>query len=94
MKHARAMGTLVMCLAIVGILAYSYLIPSNLGIPSLVPSGVQRQLTPIGDFDLLPQVVSSFLWGNRSFDLIGQSFVILASVVCCLALLKMEGEAE
>jgi hypothetical protein len=34
--------------------------------------------------------VSQFLWENRSLDLISQSFVILAAVICCLTMLKVE----
>lgn len=94
MTGARTVGTLAVCLTIVGVLAYTYLFPIDLGLPSLVPSLLQQQLTSLIRFDDLPGIVSGFLWGNRSLDLIGQSFVILASVVCCLALLKMEGESE
>lgn len=34
--------------------------------------------------------VSLFMWENRSLDLISQSFVILAAVICCLTMLKVE----
>ena len=34
--------------------------------------------------------VSKFMWENRSLDLISQSFVILAAVICCLTMLKVE----
>ncbi len=94
MTDARTVGTFAVCLAILGVLAYAYFVPFDLGLPSLVPNLLQRQITPLSRFDDLPGIVSGFLWGNRSIDLIGQSFVILASVVCCLALLKMEGDSE
>jgi len=39
-------------------------------------------------YDDITTAVSQFLWNNRGLDLVSQSFVILAAVICCIALLK------
>ncbi len=46
--------------------------------------------TPIAAYDAITSAVSQLLWGFRSMDLISQSFVILAAVICCIAMLKNE----
>lgn len=33
--------------------------------------------------------VSQFLWQHRGMDLVSQSFVVLAAVICCVAMLKI-----
>jgi hypothetical protein len=50
---------------------------------------LRRQLVPVEPYDDIASLASRFLWDNRALDLIGQAFVIVASVVCCLALLKL-----
>jgi hypothetical protein len=48
-------------------------------------------LVPSGSYDDITTGVSQFLWGRRSLDLVSQSFVVMAAVICCLAMLKVEG---
>jgi hypothetical protein len=88
----RTIAILAAALSITGILLCFTYFPIDLGLHSITPSIIPIQLTPLSSFDELPTVVSTFLWGNRSIDLIGQAFVILASVICCLTLLKTEVE--
>lgn len=49
-----------------------------------------RQLIPAKPFNGIATRVSRFLWEHRALDLTGQAFVIVAAVICCLALLKPE----
>ena len=49
---------------------------------------------PIESYDTITNTVSQFLWGNRSLDLISQSFVVLAAIICCIAMLKAGGRNE
>jgi len=53
---------------------------------------LDRQLVPVEPYDDIASLASRFLWDNRALDLTGQAFVIVASVVCCLALLKLGEE--
>lgn len=53
---------------------------------------LNRQLVPVEPYDDIASLASRFLWDNRALDLTGQAFVIVASVVCCLALLKLGEE--
>jgi hypothetical protein len=50
---------------------------------------LDRPLVPAEPYNDIAGLVSRFLWDNRALDLTGQAFVIVASVVCCLALLKL-----
>ena len=49
-----------------------------------------RQLIPTEPFNEIAVRVSRFLWENRALDLTGQAFVIVAAIICCMALLKPE----
>lgn len=40
-------------------------------------------------YDDITAAVSQFLWQNRGLDLVSQSFVVLAAVICCIAMLKI-----
>jgi hypothetical protein len=51
-----------------------------------------RQLVPSKPYDSIAALASRFLWEHRALDLTGQAFVIVAAVICCLALLKPEEE--
>jgi hypothetical protein len=51
-------------------------------------AGYSRRLIPAEPYDNIATMVSRFLWEYRALDLTGQAFVIVAAVVCCLALLK------
>ncbi|MCW4050346.1 MAG: hypothetical protein NWE89_11495 [Candidatus Bathyarchaeota archaeon] len=50
----------------------------------------------VGDssYDDISTTVSQFLWSKRGLDVVSQSFVVLAAVVCCLAMLKYERRPE
>jgi hypothetical protein len=52
-----------------------------------------RQLVPSEPYNGIATLVSRFLWENRALDLTGQAFVIVAAVICCLAMLKTEEES-
>lgn len=45
-------------------------------------------------YDDITTAVSQFLWQHRGFDLVSQSFVVLAAVICTIALLKTRREHE
>jgi NADH-quinone oxidoreductase subunit J len=45
-------------------------------------------------YDDITTAVSQFLWQYRGLDLISQSFVVLAAVICCIAMLKIRREHE
>lgn len=51
-----------------------------------------RLLIPLKAFREVSSAVGRFLWGWRMLDLLSQAFVILAAIICCIALLKPGGE--
>lgn len=53
---------------------------------------MRRQLVPADPYDSIAGGVSRFLWDHRALDLTGQAFVIVAAVICCLAMLKPSEE--
>ena len=48
----------------------------------------------VGSYDGIVAAVSLFLWQARGMDLVIQSFVILAAVICTIAMPKMRREDE
>lgn len=54
---------------------------------SVVPG---TQLVPTEPYKDIAPAVSRFMWETRGQDIALQSFVIFASVICCLAMLKEE----
>ncbi|MFQ6052846.1 MAG: hypothetical protein ACE5OO_01270 [Candidatus Bathyarchaeia archaeon] len=91
-SNATKYGSMVAFLVIVvALLLFSWL-TVEVSFPSFeFASGlVRRQLIPVEPFNEIAGRVSRFLWEHRALDLIGQAFVIVAAVVCCLALLKPE----
>jgi hypothetical protein len=48
------------------------------------------QLVPSEPYKEIAPAVSRFMWETRGQDVALQSFVIFASVICCLAMLKEE----
>ena len=48
------------------------------------------ELVPTEPYKEIAPAVSRFMWETRGQDIALQSFVIFASVVCCLAMLKEE----
>ncbi len=53
-------------------------------------AGSGTQLVPAEPYNEIAPAVSRFMWEARGQDLALQSFVIFASVICCLAMLKEE----
>ena len=75
---------------VLALLMFSWLsVGSDFPVFEFASDSLRRQLVPVEPFDDIAGLVSRFLWDNRALDLIGQAFVIVASVVCCLALLKL-----
>jgi hypothetical protein len=79
---------------VIALLVFSWLsVGADFPVFEYTSETLHRQLVPVEPYDNIAKLVSRFLWDNRAFDLTGQAFVIVASVVCCLALLKL-GEGE
>jgi len=55
-----------------------------------VEKDLMRQLIPAEPYDDIAADEARFLWDNRALDLNSQAFVIVAAVICCLAMLKVE----
>jgi len=53
-------------------------------------SELGTQLVPAEPYKEIAPTVSRFMWESRGQDIALQSFVIFASVICCLAMLKEE----
>jgi hypothetical protein len=51
-------------------------------------------LIPLDPYNEISGMASRFLWENRALDLTGQAFVIVAAVICCLAMIKPEEEIQ
>ncbi len=76
----------------VSLLLFSWL-TIEVDFPAFQYSGaIRRQLVPAEPYTGIAALVSRFLWEHRALDLTGQAFVIVAAVICCLALLKPEEE--
>jgi len=56
--------------------------------------GPGTQLVPTEPYKEITPAVSRFMWESRGQDIALQSFVIFASVICCLAMLKEEGSEQ
>jgi hypothetical protein len=54
------------------------------------PAAPGTQLVPTEPYKEIAPAVSRFMWETRGQDIALQSFVIFASVICCLAMLKEE----
>ena len=57
-------------------------------------STLENLSVSVGSYDGITTAVSQFLWQIRGMDLIIQAFVILAAVICTIAMLKMRREDE
>ena len=75
---------------VLALLVFSWLsVGSDFPVFEFTSGTLRRQLVPVEPYDDIASLASRFLWDNRALDLTGQAFVIVASVVCCLALLKL-----
>jgi NADH-quinone oxidoreductase subunit J len=68
----------------------------DIGFPFLqyASSALESLSISVDSYDTITTAVSRFLWENRSLDLISQSFVVLAAIICCIAMLKIERRHE
>jgi len=96
LSNSRSLVNIGVALAIVAIYVFLFVYPVNLGFPfyNYLSTPLRDQLIPVEPFDEIAAKTSFFLWGNKALDLIDQAFVLLAAVLCCLALLKNEGVKE
>ncbi len=79
---------------VIALMVFSWLsVGADFPVFEFTSDTLHRQLVPVEPYDDIASLVSRFLWDNRALDLTGQAFVIVASVVCCLALLKL-GEGK
>lgn len=46
------------------------------------------------DIAVIGAEVSRFLWENRVIDMIAQAFILFVAAVCCMVILRTEGEKE
>jgi hypothetical protein len=56
-----------------------------------VDKDLVRPLIPSDPYESIAAESAKFLWDNRALDLNIQAFVIVAAIICCLAMLKVEG---
>jgi len=89
-------GTLAATLAIViSLFVFSWLtLEASFPAFEYTSDELIRQLVPAEPYNDIAALVSRFLWENRALDLTGQAFVIVAAVICCLALLKSAEEGS
>jgi len=93
-KMARYGNVAAAFTIVLALLVFSWLsVGVDFPVFEFVPETLRRQLVPVEPYDNIAGLSSRFLWDNRALDLTGQAFVIVASVVCCLALLKL-GEGK
>ena len=82
----------------ISVIAVEVLITAALGLNIKFPymeyasRALESVSISIGSYDDITAAVSQFLWNARGMDLIIQSFVILAAVICTIAMLKMRRE--
>jgi hypothetical protein len=82
------MNSFSFILVLCALMIFSWFI-FDVDFPVFEYSGIQdRQLLPVDPFNDIAGGASRFLWESRSLDIAGQSFVIVAAVICCLAMLK------
>lgn len=92
MSKMTRYGTLAAMVAIVSLLLVFSWLTAEVNFPAFqyVSGDLHRQLVPSTPYDDIAGRVSRFLWEHRALDLNSQAFVIVAAVICCLALLKRE----
>jgi hypothetical protein len=90
-KTARY-GTVAALFAIVSLLLVFSWLTLEVDFPAFeyVSGGLARQMVPAEPYTDIAGSVARFLWEYRALDLNSQAFVIVAAVICCLAMLKRE----
>ena len=82
----------------ISVIAVEVLITTALGLNIEFPymeyasSALESVSISLGSYDDITAAVSQFLWNARGMDLVIQAFVILAAVICTIAMLKMRRE--
>ncbi len=89
-KAQFAISIIAVELMVVSVLSFSFKFPYM----EYASSAIQSLSVDAGSYDGIVEAVSQFLWQARGMDLIIQSFVILAAVICTIAMLKMRRENE
>jgi len=90
-KTARY-GTVAALFAIVSLLLIFSWLTLEVDFPAFeyVSGGLVRRMVPAEPYTGIADSVARFLWEYRALDLNSQAFVIVAAVICCLAMLKSE----
>jgi len=90
-KTARY-GTVAALFAIVSLLLVFSWLTLEVDFPAFeyVSGGLVRRMVPAEPYTDIAGSVVRFLWEYRALDLNIQAFVIVAAVICCLAMLKSE----
>ena len=90
-KAARY-GTVAALFAIVSLLLIFSWLTLEVDFPAFeyVSGGLVRRMVPAEPYTDIAGSVARFLWEYRALDLNSQAFVIVAAVICCLAMLKSE----
>ncbi len=85
----RRYASFLTVLAIFGLLFVTSWLTLEADFPAFQYStDYSRSLIPEEQWGDIATLASRHLWEHRALDLTGQAFVIVAAVVCCLALLK------
>jgi hypothetical protein len=86
----RGVGLVLGMVIAVGILISFTFVSLNVAFPyhELGSESHGSQLIPTDPYKDIAPSVSRFMWETRGQDVALQSFVIFASVICCLAMLK------
>lgn len=90
-KTARY-GTVAALFAIVSLLLVFSWLTLEVDFPAFeyVSGGLVRRMVPAEPYTDIAGSAVRFLWEYRALDLNIQAFVIVAAVICCLAMLKRE----
>ena len=85
-------GTVAALFAIVSLLLIFSWLTLEVDFPAFeyVSGGLTRRIVPAEPYTDISGSVARFLWEYRALDLNSQAFVIVAAVICCLAMIKME----
>jgi hypothetical protein len=90
MSKSFTFGSIITLLVALGLLFTFGYLATQVDPPAFdyVDPTMDRELIPLSEFNKIADSSASFLWGYRILDLTGQAFVIVAAVICCLALIK------
>lgn len=90
MSNSFTFGTIISILVALGLLVTFGYVATQVDPPAFeyADPTIERELIPLSEFNKITDGSASFLWEYRILDLTGQAFVIVAAVICCLALIK------